>query len=223
MPSEFLEHLRDTGLDLSFYEVLSLATILFFYSIDLIFLENGTFLITHGLKWFVSVGCVRIRHLSDRCLQKCTCVIAPVCVYGRVDIYGGHIKVIQPDHVICKSFSDLLLSAHGGHQDHRAWHVNSDLSNSWSNRQSDHIHFTGFLGQEYWIVLAFPPSVDLVLSGLFTVIRIYWVSFHGMAQSFIELGKTFCLDKAVIHEECPDAGKNWRQKEKEAAEDEVVI
>ena len=120
MPPEFLEHLRDTGLALSFYEVLALATILFFYSIDLIFLENGTFLITHGLKWFVSVGCVRIRHLSDRCLQKCTCVIAPVCVYGRVNMCGGQIKVIQPDHVICKSFSDLLLSAHGGHQDHRA-------------------------------------------------------------------------------------------------------
>ena len=33
----------------------------------------------------------------------------------------GQIKLIQPDHVICKSFSDVLLSvkAHGGHQDHR--------------------------------------------------------------------------------------------------------
>ena len=62
---------------------------------------------------------------------------------------GGQIKLIWPDHVICKSFSDFLLSAHGGHQDHRAWHVNSDLSNSWSNRQSGHIHFTGFLRQEW--------------------------------------------------------------------------
>ena len=44
MPPEFLEHLRDTGLALSFYEVLALATILSFHSIDLIFLENGTFL-----------------------------------------------------------------------------------------------------------------------------------------------------------------------------------
>ena len=149
----------------------------------------GLFTVTHGLKWFVSVGCVHIRHLSIRCLQKCTCVIAPVCVYGRVDMYGGQIKVIQPDHVICKSFSDLLLSAHGGHQDHRAWHVNSDLSNSWSNRQSGHIHFIGFLRQEYWIGLAFPPSVDHVLSGLFTVTCTYWVSLHGMAQSFIELGE----------------------------------
>ena len=185
--------------------------------------EWDFFRVTHGIKWFVSIACVCIRHLSDRCLQKCTCVIAPVCVYGRVDIYAGHIKVIQPDHVICKSFSDLLLSAHGGHQDHRAWHVNSDLSNSWSNRQSGHMHFTGFLMQEYWILLAFLPSVHHVLSGPFTVTRTYWVSLHCMAQSFIELGKPFCLNKAVIHEGCPDAGKDWRQKEEEAAEDEMVI
>ena len=181
----------------------------------------GLFTVTHGLKLFVSVGCVHIRHLSIRCLQKCTCVNTPVCVYGRVDMYGGQIKVIQPDHLICKSFSDLLLSAHGGHQDHRAWHVNSDLSNSWSNRQSGHIHFTGFLRQEYWIGLAFPPSVDHILLGLFTVTHPTWVSLHGMAQSFIELSKTFCLDKAVIHEGCPDAGKNSTHK-KEAAEVEMV-
>ena len=88
--------------------------------------------------------------------------------------------------------------------------------------QSGHIHFTAFLRQEYWIELAFPPSVDHVLSGLFTVTCPSWVALHSMAHNFIELCKPLCLDKAVIHEGYLDAGKDLRQMEKKAAEDEMV-
>ena len=58
----------------------------------------------------------------------------------------------------------------------------------------------GFLRQEYWSGLPFPPPVDHVLSELFTVTHLSWVTLHGMAHSFIELDKPLRQDKAVIHE-----------------------
>ena len=58
----------------------------------------------------------------------------------------------------------------------------------------------GFLRQEYWSGLPFPPPVDHVLSGLFTVTHLSWVTLHGMAHSFIELDKPLRQDKGVIHE-----------------------
>ena len=59
----------------------------------------------------------------------------------------------------------------------------------------------GYLSQEYWIGLLFPPPVDHVLSELFTMIHPSWVALHGTAHSFIELHKPYRHDKAVIHEE----------------------
>ena len=47
------------------------------------------------------------------------------------------------------------------------------------------ILFMGFLPQECWSVLPFPPPVDHVLSALFTVTHLSWVALHGMAYSFI--------------------------------------
>ena len=62
------------------------------------------------------------------------------------------------------------------------------------------ILFMGFLWQEYWSGLPFPPPVDHVLSELSTMTRPSWVALHGMAHSFIELRKPLRHDKAVIHE-----------------------
>ena len=58
----------------------------------------------------------------------------------------------------------------------------------------------GFLRQEYWSGLPFPPPVDHVLSELFAVTCPSWVTLHGMAHSFIEIDKPLHHDKAVIHE-----------------------
>ena len=58
----------------------------------------------------------------------------------------------------------------------------------------------GFLQQEYWSDLPFPPAVDRVLSELSTVTRPSCVALHGMAPGFIGLSKPLCCDKAVIHE-----------------------
>ena len=55
------------------------------------------------------------------------------------------------------------------------------------------ILFVGFLRQEYWSGLPFPPHLDYVLSELSTMTCPSWVALHGMAHSFIE------LDKAVVH------------------------
>ena len=55
------------------------------------------------------------------------------------------------------------------------------------------ILFMGFSRQEYWSGLPFPLPVDLVLSGLSTMIHLSWVALHGMTHSFIE------LDKVVVH------------------------
>ena len=47
---------------------------------------------------------------------------------------------------------------------------------------------------------AFPLPVDHVLSELSTMACLSWVALRGMAHSFIELCKSLCHDKAVIHE-----------------------
>ena len=61
----------------------------------------------------------------------------------------------------------------------------------------------GFLGQEYWSGLPFSPAVDHVVSELFTLTHLSWVALHSMAHSFIELQKSLCYDKVVIHEGDP--------------------
>ena len=58
----------------------------------------------------------------------------------------------------------------------------------------------GFSQQEHWSDLPFSPSVDHILSELFTTIHPSRVALHGMAHSFIKLCKPFCHNKAVIHE-----------------------
>ena len=49
----------------------------------------------------------------------------------------------------------------------------------------------GFSMQEYWSRFPFPPSVDQVLSELFTMTCLSWVALHSMAHSFTELCKPF--------------------------------
>ena len=58
----------------------------------------------------------------------------------------------------------------------------------------------GFSKQEYWSGLPLPSPVDHILSELFPMTHLSWVSLLGMAQNFIELRKPFCHDKAVMHE-----------------------
>ena len=53
--------------------------------------------------------------------------------------------------------------------------------------------FMGFSRQEFWSVLPFPTPVDHFLSELPTMTRLSWVVLHGIAYSFIGLGK------AVVH------------------------
>ena len=48
------------------------------------------------------------------------------------------------------------------------------------------ILFVGFLRQEGWSVLPFPPPMDHVLSALFTMTHPSCVALHGMAYSFID-------------------------------------
>ena len=55
------------------------------------------------------------------------------------------------------------------------------------------ILFMGFSRQEYWSGLPFPSPVDHFLLELSTMTSPSWVALHGMAHSFIELGK------AVVH------------------------
>ena len=62
------------------------------------------------------------------------------------------------------------------------------------------ILFMGFLQEEYWSGLPFPPPVDHVLSEFFTMTHTFWVALHGMAHSFIELCYPLHHNKAVIHE-----------------------
>ena len=49
--------------------------------------------------------------------------------------------------------------------------------------------FMGFSRQEYWSSLPVTSPVDHVLSELSTMTHQSWVALHGMAHSFIELGK----------------------------------
>ena len=62
------------------------------------------------------------------------------------------------------------------------------------------ILFMAFLPQEYCSDLPLPLPVDHVLSELFTMTLLSWVSLHGMAHIFIELSKFLHHDKAVNHE-----------------------
>ena len=58
----------------------------------------------------------------------------------------------------------------------------------------------GFLRQEFWSDLPFPPPVDRIASELFTVTCPSLVALHGIAHSFIELYKPLDHPKAVIYE-----------------------
>jgi len=58
----------------------------------------------------------------------------------------------------------------------------------------------GFLWQEYWSGLPFPPPVDHVLPELFTMTHQPLVALHDMAPSFNELHKHLHHNKAVIHQ-----------------------
>ena len=58
--------------------------------------------------------------------------------------------------------------------------------------------FMVFSQQEHWSRLHFLLQ-DHVLSELFTRTRLSWVTLHGMAHSFLKLGKPLHY-KAVIHE-----------------------
>ena len=57
-----------------------------------------------------------------------------------------------------------------------------------------------FFRQDSWSGFLFPPTVDHILSELFTMTCLSWVAFHDMAHSFTELCKPFYHNKAVIHE-----------------------
>ena len=58
----------------------------------------------------------------------------------------------------------------------------------------------GLVQSKYWSGLPFASPVDQVLSELFTMTHPSWVALHSMAHSFIELHKSLCHDKTVIHE-----------------------
>ena len=60
--------------------------------------------------------------------------------------------------------------------------------------------FMKFLQQEYWSVLLFPPPVGHVLSELFIMTGLSWVTLHGLADSFTELCKPLHHDKTMIYE-----------------------
>ena len=62
------------------------------------------------------------------------------------------------------------------------------------------ILFMGFLWQEYWSGLPFPPPMGHVLSELFALACLSWVALQSMAHSFIDFCKPLCYNKAVIHE-----------------------
>ena len=64
---------------------------------------------------------------------------------------------------------------------------------AWALRASPFILFTGFSRQEYDSGLPFSSPVDHILSELSIMTCLSWVALHGMAHSFIELGK------AVVH------------------------
>ena len=59
------------------------------------------------------------------------------------------------------------------------------------------ILFSGFSRQEYWSGLPLSPPVDHILSELFTMICLFWLTPHGMAHSFTELRKPFHHDRSL--------------------------
>ena len=66
------------GLSLSFYEELFLAIILYFHSSHQTFQKMGFFKATHGPKWFRLCWLCKCQAPLHRCLQRCTCITAPV-------------------------------------------------------------------------------------------------------------------------------------------------
>ena len=60
------------------------------------------------------------------------------------------------------------------------------------------IPFMGFSRQEYWNGLSFPLPVDQLLSEFFTMTHSSWVALHGMAHSFIELGKSLTMTRLCM-------------------------
>ena len=71
-------------LSLSFYELLSLATILFFHSIDLIFLENGTFYSYPWAKmvclcWLCKYQAPLLQMFAEMYLRHCSCLCLWPC------------------------------------------------------------------------------------------------------------------------------------------------
>ena len=83
------------------------------------------------------------------------------------------------------TFLDLFVTAL--HSSSVAYHTPSNLAGS-SSRVIPFCLFTlfmGFLGQEYWSDLLFPPPVDHILSELSTMTHLSCVALYGMAHSFI--------------------------------------
>ena len=60
--------------------------------------------------------------------------------------------------------------------------------------------FMGFSQQEDCSGLPFSPSVDHIVSELFTMTHPSWVALQGIAHSFTELCKPLQHNKSVIHE-----------------------
>ena len=60
--------------------------------------------------------------------------------------------------------------------------------------------FMGFSQQEDCSGLPFSPSVNHIVSELFTMTHPSWVALQGIAHSFTELCKPLHHNKAVIHE-----------------------
>ena len=58
----------------------------------------------------------------------------------------------------------------------------------------------GFSRQGLWSGLPFPSPVDHILSELFTMTHLSWVALHNMTHNFIELWKSLCQNKTMIHE-----------------------
>ena len=101
--------------------------------------------------------------------------------------------LLWPCHFIISGAIVIAL-----HSSQEAYWTPSDLRDS----SSDVISFYLFtLRVGYWSGLPFPPTVDHVLSGIFTTACPSWLALHGMAHSFIELHKPLQHHKAVIHEE----------------------
>ena len=57
----------------------------------------------------------------------------------------------------------------------------------------------GFSRQEYWSGLPFPSPVNHILLELYTMTHPSWMTLHGMAHSFIELGKAMVHVIILIH------------------------